>query len=124
MSPETSTERMATGKAVKISEILRSAILRGDYKPGDMLPPQNELGKRHEVAEATAGAAVRKLAHEGLVVRKQGQGSYVVEKLPAANRILDFVTYRGCGGQQEGAVTSTWMLKFSRLGEQQNWITR
>ena len=47
--------------------------------PGDRLPTEPELAARHDVSRITARQAVMQLVREGLVVRRQGKGSFVAE---------------------------------------------
>lgn len=56
---------------------LRDAILRGDYKVDGKLPTETELIRRFGVSRITARQAVDALVREGLVVRRQGKGTFV-----------------------------------------------
>ncbi len=56
---------------------LRDAILRGDYAPGDRLPPERDLAVRLEVGRSSVREAVAKLAQLGLVEIRHGGGAIV-----------------------------------------------
>jgi GntR family transcriptional regulator len=63
----------------QISERLRAAISRGEFAPGDTLPPESMLNLRFGVSRTTARAALDSLENDGLVTRRSGQGSIVLE---------------------------------------------
>jgi GntR family transcriptional regulator len=70
----------------QIAERLRSAIVSGHFKPGDLLPSEAELNRTFGVSRTTARGSLDKLEQEGLIVRRSGVGSVVVEpvvELPA-----------------------------------------
>lgn len=57
-----------------ISEQIREAILNGQYKPGDKLPPENELGGIFQVGRPVVREALRSLENSGLIFVKSGSG--------------------------------------------------
>jgi len=61
----------------QIHQQLRNAILLGEYKPGDKLPTEKELGALHGVSRVTSAAALAELAREGLVQRLPRRGTTV-----------------------------------------------
>jgi GntR family transcriptional regulator len=61
----------------QIAHQLREAIAKGQYGPGDRIPTEPELSERFGVSRITARQAVEHLVREGLVVRKQGKGTFV-----------------------------------------------
>jgi GntR family transcriptional regulator len=72
----------------QIAQQLRDAIAAGKYKPGEQIPTEPELAGRHAVSRITARQAVMRLAREGLVVRRQGKGTFVAEA-PVHHDLLD-----------------------------------
>jgi len=64
----------------RVADELRKAIADGTYQPGDQLPTLGEITRRHGIAVMTARDALRQLAAEGLIVSRQGKGSYVLRK--------------------------------------------
>ena len=73
-------ENKKSGKKIKhqqIYDILCHDILKGVYKPGQSLPTEKELAERFEASRPTVARAMRELQHEGLIVRRQGQGTFV-----------------------------------------------
>jgi GntR family transcriptional regulator len=61
----------------QIAERLRTAVEKGEFLPGDRLPPESALERRFGVSRTTARAAMEQLVHEGLITRKSGKGSTV-----------------------------------------------
>jgi GntR family transcriptional regulator len=53
--------------------------IRTSMKPGDPLPPEPELERRFSVSRITIRRALDDLAGAGLIVRKQGRGTFVRE---------------------------------------------
>ena len=62
---------------------LRDNIVAGAWKAGERLPSESELCESFGVSRITAQKALRRLVEERLVVRRQGQGSFVAERVAA-----------------------------------------
>jgi DNA-binding LacI/PurR family transcriptional regulator len=71
--------------AQQLSQQLLGLITRGELPPGERLPPVRELAGRLGINLHTVRAAYRKLEDGGLVVTRQGRGTYV---LPLDSRRL------------------------------------
>ncbi len=69
-----------TFKNERLREIVRKAIMSGQWKPGDILPSQNEMCRMYGVSNHTVREAIGSLVHEGLLYRIQGKGTYVAER--------------------------------------------
>ena len=52
-------------------------LSRGEWKPGDVLPNERELAERFGVAISTVRAGVGELTATGVLVRRQGKGTFV-----------------------------------------------
>jgi len=65
----------------QIVEQIRGAILMGQLKPGDKLPPEKELVETFQVSKATLREALRSLEVLGFLEMRKGAagGAYVVE---------------------------------------------
>jgi len=67
----------------QVAGILRQRIEDGIYPVGGKLLSEDELAAEFEVSRATIRQAVGELVMEGLVVRRQGRGTFVQERDPS-----------------------------------------
>lgn len=68
--------------ALKYREIaaqLRRQIMDGQYPPGTLLPTEQQLCSLHNASRQTIRTALQCLADEGLILRRQGSGSRVLD---------------------------------------------
>lgn len=65
------------GRRRAIYECLRDAVLAGQLRPGEQLPPSRELASRLGVSRATVLSVYARLAGEGFVHTRLGAGTYV-----------------------------------------------
>ena len=56
---------------------LRGRILSGQILPGEKMPSETQITRRYGISRFTAQQVYRLLVEEGLVVRKQGRGTFV-----------------------------------------------
>lgn len=61
----------------QLYEILRGPIVRGEWQPGDLIPPESELIERYQVSRTTVRQVLDRLVNEGLIYRQRGRGSFV-----------------------------------------------
>lgn len=64
---------------VQLMEELETSIRNGVYKPGDKIMTEAEMAREYGVSLITVRKAVRSLMEKGLVVRKQGKGTFVTK---------------------------------------------
>jgi GntR family transcriptional regulator len=69
----------------QLADLLRSAIERGEYPPGSVLPSEPELSQRYEVSRPTINRAVSILRTQGLVRVDRGRGT-IVREIPVIRR--------------------------------------
>lgn len=72
--------------ASQATAILAERISTQVYAPGSRLPSESELAGELGVSRASIRSALGRLAAEGMVLRKQGDGTYVnarIENIPA-----------------------------------------
>ena len=67
----------------QVEHRLLERIRSGAWKPGQLIPNEFEIAAEFGVSQGTARKAINELASEGLVVRQQGRGTFVVERTPA-----------------------------------------
>ena len=70
---------MTVSAVEETSDSLRALIARGQYRPGDRLPPERVLAKGFGVSRPTMREAIRRLTDAGLLEAHQGSGTYVAE---------------------------------------------
>jgi len=60
-----------------VGQRLRSAIARGDLKPGDKLPSESGLTRQHQVSRTVIREVIASLRADGLVEVRHGVGAFV-----------------------------------------------
>jgi len=65
-----------------IRDDLRARLLAGEWAAGERLPSETGLAANYGVARMTIRQAIGALALEGVVVRKQGIGTFAVDQRP------------------------------------------
>lgn len=63
----------------QIKQYLKTALARGRYAPGALMPSEAELVARFGVSRMTVTRALRELQDEGLVERLQGVGTFAAQ---------------------------------------------
>ena len=61
----------------QVSDQIRDMIVTGAIEEGAKLPPYRDLAAQLGISSSTVNVALRSLAREGLIVRRQGHGSFV-----------------------------------------------
>jgi GntR family transcriptional regulator len=79
----------------QIADALREQMRDGTYPPGAKLPSESELRERWGVASKTVRAALDQLRAEGLVIGRQGVGSFVREQVVPRRLSTDISTSLG-----------------------------
>ena len=83
--PERSGDAAAPLRRVPLyaqaEKVLEDLLVHGQYRIGDRIPPEVELVRSLGVSRATIRAAVGRLVSRGLLVRRQGSGTFLA-RLP------------------------------------------
>jgi GntR family transcriptional regulator len=90
-------------KYKEIAEDLRQRIRSGEFGQGDKLPTEEYLSDAYEASRNTIRQAVERLTREGLVAKRQGQGTFVTIKVDPFVTVLSTTTPGIDGGGMEGA---------------------
>ncbi|MER7727868.1 winged helix-turn-helix domain-containing protein [Streptomyces sp. NPDC096323] len=61
----------------RVADELRHGISSEEWGPGERLPTRAQLAERFEVSPATINEALKRLRGEGLIVTRQGSGTFV-----------------------------------------------
>lgn len=65
----------------KVAEEIQKNVINGNLKPGDFLPPENNLAKLFSTSRPTIREALRLLEQRGLILIKQGAGGGAIVKV-------------------------------------------
>ncbi len=71
-----------------IKDFIYQAIRDRTYPAGACIPPENELAKQFSVSRMTANRAIKELVADGLLVRRQGLGTFVT-RIQAESPLLE-----------------------------------
>ena len=98
---------------VQLMDTVEKDIKSGRYKPGDKIMTESEMAKTYGVSLITVRKAIGSLMEKGLVVRKQGKGTFVTKPKFSRNikRLQSFseMCEESCRGHICWKIRS-WML--------------
>lgn len=63
---------------LQLKKVIYSKIQSGEYLPGTSIPSENELAKMYGINRLTVRNGIDQLVNEGLLMRVQGKGVYVL----------------------------------------------
>lgn len=100
----------AVPRYIQIADNLREQIESGELTPGERLPSERALSETWRVSRMTLRAALRTLEQKGLLVRRQGAGTYVAEpKIERhAGRLVPFTETMRSRGYKTGTRIIAW----------------
>ena len=75
----------------QLKSLILEEIKDGSYKPGDLIPTEDELGKMFDISRTTVRQAITELVNEGYVYRVKSKGTFVSE--PKINRTVPGSNY-------------------------------
>ena len=61
----------------QIKSLILQALEAGEWRPGQVIPSEQELAVRFSVSQGTVRKAIDEMAADNLLIRKQGKGTYV-----------------------------------------------
>lgn len=81
----------------QVKLLLTRSLMEGEWKPGDAIPSEIDLAGRFRVSQGTVRKAIDALAHDNILVRRQGKGTFVAShnEEHAQYRFLRIVDERG-----------------------------
>ncbi|MEM9223014.1 MAG: GntR family transcriptional regulator [Pseudomonadota bacterium] len=65
---------------VQLRNRISDGVAQGILGPGSPLPPEREIAAITELSRVTVRKAIQALAKDGLIIQKQGSGSFVLEQ--------------------------------------------
>lgn len=100
------------GKApiyLRLAQTLRQKIVNGELDTGDALPSERDLCRILDASRVTVRRAIETLIEEGLLIRRQGSGTYVAPRIEAQGSYLSsFSEDASARGEMTGAI---WLMK-------------
>lgn len=79
---------MTKPKYREILEKIQENIQNGHYRPGQRLPSEAELVRRHSASRMTVFRAMRELQTQGLITRRVGSGTFVSEHANSGGHVF------------------------------------
>ncbi|NPA92217.1 MAG: GntR family transcriptional regulator [Chloroflexi bacterium] len=86
----------ANSLAEQVERVLRQRLYSGTYAAGSRMPSESELAAEFGVSRATVRTVLAKLAAQGLILRRQGDGTYVNERVQQAKAHLQNIWDFAC----------------------------
>ncbi len=100
---------------LQLKEYLLKSI-ESEYQAGDLLPSEGAIERQYGVSRITVRKAIEELAREGIVVKKQGKGTFVVgQKVLYDANIIGSLTQRL---SRENRQLETRMLEYILLTDE------
>ena len=94
---------------LQIASSIRHQIMEGRIATGEALPSERELCKLNQASRVTVRKAVDQLIAEGLLLRKQGSGTFVAERIAVPGTHLGGFTETALARGK--APDSIWLMK-------------
>ena len=96
----------------QIKALIMQRLQSGEWKPGELIPSEVELGNRFKVSQGTVRKAIDELAAENLLVRRQGKGTFVATHHEARSQ---FRFLRLMPDSDQPQVTDKKVIELKRL---------
>jgi len=77
----------------QILGLLMDQIRNGTFPPETPLPPENQLANNYKVSRATIRSAFDRLEAMGLIIRRQGVGTFVRKSSNISNLLNQFIDF-------------------------------
>lgn len=77
---------------VQLRRRISDGVEQGILKPGSPLPPEREIASLTDLSRVTVRKAIQSLVADGLIVQKQGSGSFVALDTPRIEQSLSRLT--------------------------------
>ncbi len=95
---------------VQLRQRLEEGIEQGILPPNSSLPPEREIAEMTDLSRVTVRKAIHELVKKGVIVQKQGSGSFVAGQEPKVEQSLSHLTSFSEDMRRRGlATTSKWL---------------
>jgi GntR family transcriptional regulator len=102
----------------QVRELMIRRMLRGDWRPGELLPSEGRLAAEFGVSQGTMRKALDEMATQNLVVRQQGRGTFIAEH-SQQHALFHFFHIRDESGLKELPTGRVLALKHARADRDQ-----
>lgn len=89
----------------QIAQLLRRQIETGEFPAGKALPSERRLAETLSVSRVSVRKAIEELVEQGLLIKKRGSGTYVIERLSqslsALHSFTEEIAARGLAADYE-----------------------
>jgi len=84
----------------QLRDLVRNDIINGKYTQGEKMPSEDDLGKLYGVSRITVRRALQELCDEGMLIRRQGKGTFVLtqkhkNRMDLINGFTDYMQDHG-----------------------------
>ncbi|WP_417242977.1 GntR family transcriptional regulator [Celeribacter sp.] len=111
LAPANWLKRNGGPRYVQLHRRLNEGIDQGLFKAGSSLPPEREIAAITDMSRVTVRKAIQALADDGIVVQKQGSGSFVASSAPQIEQSLSRLTSFSEDMARRGMVSSSVWLE-------------
>ena len=70
---------------VQLADAILQAVKEGEFKGGEKIPSEEELRKLYGLSRVTVRTAIDSLVSQGILVKKQGKGTFVTVPIVESN---------------------------------------
>jgi len=97
----------------QIKSLILQALESGEWRPGQVIPSEQELAARFSVSQGTVRKAIDEMAADNLLIRKQGKGTFVASHNDprALFRFLRLVPMDGDLAHPQSVPMDCWRAK-------------
>jgi DNA-binding GntR family transcriptional regulator len=95
----------------KLQNNLKTQIIAGVYREGDLLPSESELQQQYGVTRSTVRQALGELVREGYINKQQGKGSIVMKRLRRTLGVLSVKGFSEIVSEKKLAVSTVMIQK-------------
>jgi GntR family transcriptional regulator len=74
---------------LQIKDQIRHCVAVGDWKPGEEIPSIRALAIALQVSVITIKRAYLELEHEGVIITRQGKGSFVADRIELPTQLTE-----------------------------------
>ncbi|MDT3669208.1 MAG: GntR family transcriptional regulator [Aromatoleum sp.] len=97
----------------QIKSLILQALESGEWRPGQVIPSEQELAARFSVSQGTVRKAIDEMAADNLLIRKQGKGTFVASHNDPRSlfRFLRLVPMDGVLAHPQSVPMDCWRAK-------------